>query len=131
MVAAQKFTNGSGRSVVVGLPESALATAAVERLHRRGWQVYRAATCEELRELACRHMPDAVVLPADGPDESGWLACAKLTRGQPRLRVIVVGERSGFALRFAYFVGAAAVVAPTASAAELVARVEGAVPLTV
>src|SRR5437773_1324862 len=39
MVAIRDFTNRAGRSVVVALPDSPLATAAVERLRQRGWQV--------------------------------------------------------------------------------------------
>jgi DNA-binding response OmpR family regulator len=131
MVAARNNMKCTGRSVVLALSDSALTTAVIERLERRGWRVYRAASCAEARKMTCRYLPEAVVLPADGPDESGWLTCAKLLRAQPRLRVVLVGEPSADGQRFSHFVGAAALVPPGVGAAELVARVEGAVPVAV
>jgi DNA-binding response OmpR family regulator len=116
------------RGVVLALPGSA---AAAERLRAGGWTVYRAASGEEARRLACRHLPEAVVLPTDGAVESGWLSCAKLLRAQPRLRVLLVGERSAAELRFARYVGAAELVPPGVGADELAERVEGAVPQAV
>jgi DNA-binding response OmpR family regulator len=104
-----------------------LVAALEEQLRQQGWTVHRAASCAKARRLACRHLPDALILPADSPDESGWLVCAKLVRAQPRMRVVLVGERTPFAVQFARFVGATALVPPGTSAEELVARVEGAV----
>ena len=127
MLAAQNFPNENGRSVVLALPESPLAAALEEQLRQQGWTVHRAASCAKARRLACRHLPDALILPADSPDESGWLTCAKLMRAQPRLRVVLVGERTAFAVQFARFVGATALVPPGAGAEEVLARVEGAV----
>jgi DNA-binding response OmpR family regulator len=127
MMAAQNFANETGRSVVVGLPESPMAAALEEQLRSQGWTVHRTTSCAKARRLACRHLPDALILPADSPDESGWLVCAKLVRAQPRLRVVLVGERTPFAVQFARFVGATALMPPTTGAEELVERIEGAV----
>src|SRR5438309_91994 len=93
MTTAQDLTTENCRKVVLALPESALATALDEHMRRDGWTVYRTTSCAKARRLACRHLPDALILSADSPDESGWLTCAKLSRAQPRLRVVLVGER--------------------------------------
>src|SRR5262245_2830297 len=117
-------------SVVVALPDTERQEAVADRLAARGWRVLHAATATEARRLACRHRPDAVVLPAEGPDESGYLACAKLRRAQPRVRVLLTGERSPVTVRFARFVGAATLVAADAAPARLaeaVARSAGTV----
>jgi DNA-binding NarL/FixJ family response regulator len=117
-------------AVVLALPDSTRTDAVAERLTARGWRVLWAATATEARRLACRHRADAVVLPVDGPDESGWLTCAKIRCARPRIRVLLVGERTPAALRFARFVGAAALVPADAGAARLaesVARCAGTV----
>ena len=69
--------NRTERSVVLALPESGVTTETADRLRWAGWRVFYATTRADLRRLACRMTPDAVVLPAEGPDESGWLTCAK------------------------------------------------------
>jgi DNA-binding response OmpR family regulator len=130
MLAERDLMNRDGPGVVLALPDADRAAAVADRLRRRGWRVIRATTGTEARKLACRHLPDAVVLPADGPVESGWLTAAKLLRAQPRLRVVLVGERTGSAARFARFLGATLAPADV-GAAELAARVAGAVPQTV
>jgi DNA-binding response OmpR family regulator len=128
---ARDITADHNRSVILALPESALANALDEQLRQHGWTVLRATSSARARRLACRHLPDALVLSADSPDESGWLTCAKLVRAQPQLHVVLVGERSAFSVRFARFVGASALVPPTAGVEEVMARVAGAVPLVV
>jgi DNA-binding response OmpR family regulator len=124
MVAAR---DNSNRNVVLALPESDVAAETAERLHGFGWRVHRVADCDALRELTCHMAPDVVVLPADGPDESGWLTCAKLMRAIPRLRVLVVGEPTGEATQMARFIGAEAPVPADVGAAELADRVQGAI----
>jgi DNA-binding response OmpR family regulator len=126
MLAVRDWAKQPGRGVVLALPDSPLATATAERLRESGWQVYRAATAEEARRLVGRYAPEAVVLPAEGGGESGWLTCAKLLRARPRLRVVLVGERSVAGPRLARFVGATGLVPPSAGADELAARVTGA-----
>ena len=114
--------SGRERGVVLAIPEPTLAAATAERLRTLGWQVWRATSPRDARRLAWRHFPEAVVLPADGSDESGWLTCAKLLRAQPRLRVLLVGERTPQADRLARFVGAVGLSGATVG--ELVGRVE-------
>jgi DNA-binding NarL/FixJ family response regulator len=113
----------TGPAVVLALPATARTRALTALLADRGWHVLRAATAAEARPLACRHRADAVVLSADGPGESGWLTCAKLRHARPRLRVLLVGDRTPAAVRFARFVGAAALVPADAGAARLAAAV--------
>lgn len=128
MLAARDLASRTTRSVVLALPESALAHEAADRLRRAGWRVDRAADCAELRRIAWRAVPEVVVLPADGFDESGWLTCAKLLRASPRLRVILVGAPDGQA--YARFVGAEVLVPADATAEELADCVEGTVTQT-
>jgi hypothetical protein len=128
MLAARDLKSRATRSAVLALPESPLANATADRLRRAGWRVYRATDCAGLRRLAWRVIPEVVVLPADGFDESGWLTCAKLLRASPRLRVILVGEPGGRA--YARFVGAEALVSADATAEELAECVDGSVTQT-
>src|SRR5437016_5408891 len=108
-----------GRSVVLALPESAVAAETAGRLRQSGWRVHRVADCESLRGLTCRMTPEVVVLPADGSDESGWLTCAKLLRAIPGLRVIVIGEQTVHGAQLARFIGAEALIPADTSAADL------------
>jgi DNA-binding response OmpR family regulator len=128
MLAGRDLAGRATRSVVIALPESHLATETAARLRHAGWRVYRAADCAGLRRLAWRALPEAVVLPASGFDETGWLTCAKLLRASPRLRVILVGEQDG--REYARFVGAEALVPADATAEELADCVEGSVVQT-
>jgi DNA-binding response OmpR family regulator len=107
-------------AVALALPDPIHADVVAERLQARGWRVLRAGTPVEIRRLAGRHRLDAVVLPIDSPDESGWIACAKLRCARPRLKVFLMGERTPAALRFAQFVGAADLVPTEVGAAQLV-----------
>jgi len=107
-------------AVALALPDPIQTEIVAERLQSRGWRVLRAGTPVEIRRLVGRHRLDAVVLPVDSPDESGWIACAKLRCARPRLKVFLLGERTPAALRFAQFVGAAGLIATNVGAAELV-----------
>src|SRR4029079_2821687 len=98
------------------------------RLRRSGWRVYRATDCAGLRHLAWRAMPEIVVLPAEGVDESGWLTCVKLLRSSPRLRGILVGPAGEQA--YAQFVGAEALLPADVTAADLADCIEAAVVQT-
>jgi DNA-binding NarL/FixJ family response regulator len=106
-------------AVALALPDRIL-TVVSERLQAQGWRVLRAGTPVEIRRLAGRHRLDAVVLPVDSPDESGWIACAKLRCARPRLKVFLMGERTPAAQRFAQFVGAEGLISPEIGAAQLV-----------
>src|SRR5437899_53810 len=106
-------------AAALALPDPLQTEAVAERLQARGWRVLRAGTPVEVRRLAGRHRLDAVVLPVDSPDESGWIACAKLRCARPRLKVFLLGERTPAALRFAEFVGAAELIPPEFGAARL------------
>jgi DNA-binding response OmpR family regulator len=106
------------------LPASGLAADATDLLSQAGWRVYRASDCDGLRRLAWRALPEVVVLPALGFDESGWLTCVKLLRASPRLRVILIGTPDD--QDYARFVGATALVSDHVSAVELVDLIMGA-----
>jgi hypothetical protein len=97
--------------VVLALPDVASAAAVDDRLRRCGWSVYRVASATDARRLVRELAPSAVVLPAESDDESGWLACAKLLRLRPGLRIVLVDDSpTADRERFTAFVGAAALV---------------------
>src|SRR3954469_14053416 len=125
MLAARDFAGRATRTVILGLPHSTFADDAADRLRRSGWRVYRATDCAGSRRLAWQAVPEVVVLPADGFDESGWLTCAKLLRASPRLRVILVGPAGEQA--YARFVGAEALLPASATGEDLTDCVEGSV----
>jgi len=106
MLATRDLASRATRSVVMMLPEPLCAMTLSTELRRTGWRVHSAESLCEMRKLVQRVMRTAVLLPAEGLSESGWLVCAKLLRSQPRLRVILVGELSERNERFARFVGA-------------------------
>jgi DNA-binding response OmpR family regulator len=116
----------ANRGVILALPDSTLKAVLTERLRRRGWHVWSAASHCELRRLAAAHFPAAAVLAAEGRDESGWLTCAKLQRAQPRMRVILIGHDDSEAECLAGFVGAAALLPPETDPSDLIAEIEGA-----
>jgi len=108
--------------VVVALPDSTGAEVQ-DWLTGRGWSAYRAGSAAEVRRLMRLVNPEALVLPADGSDESGWLACAKLRKQRPGLHVVLIdGEPSGDRERFAAFAGATALVSSGPGLAERVAE---------
>jgi DNA-binding response OmpR family regulator len=104
--------------------------ARVKRcLNRLGWEVYLAKSGARAMHLAHKLSPAVVVLDTELPDESGWLVCKKLTAQQPDLRVILVGnERGPEQVRFAHFVGAAALVLRQEGVASLAHEVLGLAP---
>jgi len=98
-------------------------------LNRLGWEVYLAKSGARARFLAHKLSPSVVVLDTELPDESGWLVCKKLTGAQPDLRVILVGSRRGpEQMRFARFVGAAALILRQEGVASLAHEVLGLAP---
>lgn len=114
-------SGGSGTAVCRSVPDAvkrtaprlilggrAFAARLAGHLRDLGWDVHTAADGDELRRLALRKKPYAVLLPADADGESGYLTCAKLRQCLPRVRVVLVGsEKTTEAERFAGFVGAA------------------------
>ncbi|HEY1191102.1 MAG TPA: response regulator, partial [Gemmata sp.] len=85
----------------------ALAAKLTEQLRQLGWEVHTVPTGHDVHTTAAATDPHAVLLPEAGSDESGYLACAKLRRTQPDLKVVVVGsERTPRREALALFVGA-------------------------
>ena len=113
------------RGAILAVPEATLRAVTTVRLRERGWRVWHARSTDELRQMACAHMPGVVVTPAEGWAESGWLTCAKLRRAQPRMRVVLLGDEEQESQRLARFVGAAALISPNVDAGELIAEIEG------
>jgi DNA-binding response OmpR family regulator len=72
-----------------------------------GVDLVGAGTASTARSLARLLTPEVIVLGAELPDESGYLACAKLKAERPEHKVYLVGRfASGEARRFARYVGA-------------------------
>jgi len=94
--------------LVFGYGNSAWAATWGRWFRRHGWEVPLAATAEETYDLVHRLAPTAVILDVDLPDESGWLACAKLTLTHADRQVYLVGDRlTERKQALARFVGAA------------------------
>lgn len=85
----------------------ALAAKVAERFRKLGWEVHTVAADHDVHVAAAETDPHAILLQETAGDESGYLACAKLRRTQPDLKVVVIGaERTARRERFAEFVGA-------------------------
>ena len=91
--------------VVVG-GGAGFAARAAERFLARGVDVCTAIALDDLHAIATRKNPTAVVLPVEAAGESGYLTCAKLRLSRPKMRVVLIGEATPRAERFARFVGA-------------------------
>ena len=112
--------------LILAHADSVYADLTCRSFRRLGWDVYRARTGPEVRRLARLMQPELVLLDTDLPEESGWLTCDKLTREQPRTRVILVGAATAPRDdQFAAFVGASALVNRADSMAQLLHDVCG------
>jgi len=76
-----------------------------EALRARGWDVHTAKS-EETVKAAIRKNPAAVVIPVCAVTESGFLTAAKLRKAKPKMKVVLIGERTKTAEKLARFVGA-------------------------
>jgi CheY-like chemotaxis protein len=113
---------GSKLVVVCG---RGFAPELADDLRGLGWEVCMVTDGPEARRLALRKRSQAVLLPAEGGYESGYLTCAKLRAADPGVRVVIVGpRRTPQAERFAQFVGAA-FVAESDGPAEVLKAVTG------
>ncbi len=91
------------RVVLVG-PTTQHAEAA-EQLRTLGWDVFTVPTVDDLVCTILARKPNAVVLPEETGTETGYLVAAKLRKAKPKLKVILVGQRTADGERFAKFVG--------------------------
>lgn len=110
--------------VVAGLNNTAFAAWIARRLRRLGWGVHLAQSAAEVRRLINEVSPQVVVLETRLPDESGWLACEKILRDDPTIKVVLVAsqpEHKGQA--FAEFVGAAALISQEEGVQALIDRI--------
>jgi DNA-binding response OmpR family regulator len=79
--------------LILAYKNSAHAARCGRYFRRLGWEVRLVATAAEARRLCSVCTPGAVILDIDLPDESGWLTCAKMTRDDIDLRVILLAEQ--------------------------------------
>lgn len=85
----------------------ALAAKLADQFRQLGWEVHTVPAGRDVYAAAAAADPHAVLVSEVGGDESGYLACAKLRRTQPNLKVVVVGsERTPKREALALFVGA-------------------------
>ena len=84
---------------------SAFADLMAEALRARGWDVHTVRS-EEAVKAAIKKNPAAVVIPVWAGAESGFLTAAKIRKAKPRLKVVLVGERTAKSEKLAKFVGA-------------------------
>src|SRR5260370_1377898 len=81
--------------LILAYVDSAHAVQCGRYFRRMGWEVRLVASAAEARRTASICGPRAVVLDTELPDESGWLACAKMTQEDPELRVYVLAPHRG------------------------------------
>jgi biotin carboxylase len=85
----------------------ALGARVAEQFRKLGWEVHTVTSARDVHAATAETDPHAVLLREEAGDESGYLACVKLLRTQPDLKVVVVGaEWTSERERFAEFVGA-------------------------
>ena len=76
--------------MIFAYADSAHAAQCGRYFRRLGWEVHLVASAAEARRLAQKTNPRVMVLDTELPDESGWLACAKLTHEDPSRRVVLL-----------------------------------------
>ena len=64
--------------LVFAYVDSAHAAQCSRFLRRQGWEVHLVTSAEQVHQLVQELNPQVVVLDLDLPDESGWLAAAKI-----------------------------------------------------
>jgi DNA-binding NarL/FixJ family response regulator len=112
MLALQEPLSAVRPTLVLAHADPLYAALIRQIFVRLRWDVHVSASGAEARELAAELTPSMVILDTELKDESGWLTCAKLTQEQPDLHVVLVADHIGASShQFAYFVGAAALVA--------------------
>lgn len=113
--------------VVIAAVGKRLERELAAHFAKRGWRVKHAVDAVQARRLAQCGRAEAVVLPADSPGESGFLACAKLARSadETDIRVVLVGEPGEENERYAEFAGAVGYVTKDAPTAEVVEMLAG------
>ena len=97
--------------LLIGYADNLSASRCARHFRRLGWEVHLAADANDARRLATRLVPHLTVLDAELPQEGGWACCARLTREDTRLRVVLLtGEVQQADRERASAVGAAGLV---------------------
>jgi DNA-binding response OmpR family regulator len=94
--------------LILGYVKSEFASRWGRFFRRQGWEVHLAADAGEARRLTHSLAPTAVVLDVEMPDETGWLAAAKMTQESPEVKILLVGARAPKRMTDVADVGAAA-----------------------
>jgi len=76
--------------LILAYADSAHAAQCGRFFRRHGWEVRLVASAAEARRLLTSLSPRAIVLDTELPDESGWLASAKMTQEDPSRNVILL-----------------------------------------
>jgi len=80
--------------MLLAYSDSAHAARCVRYFRRLGWEVHMVASGALAQRLANELAPQAVVLDADLPDESGWLSAAKIGLLPPEHRIVLLADRA-------------------------------------
>jgi DNA-binding response OmpR family regulator len=109
--------------IVISLEGLSNATELKSLFLAHGFDVHTAKTAKEARQLSRHRQTVASILSTEGNKlESGWLTCKKMLLEQPKLRIVLLGNRpSAKSERFAHFLGASAYLS-TASSPQTIAR---------
>ena len=111
--------------LVLGLGATGLAEQVAAHFRDLGWDVAHAATGADAGRAAYKCKPTAVVMSAELPGESGFLACAKVRLTRPAMRVVLVGPEGGRNAGWARQAGAAGYLPETAGVAAVARAVLG------
>jgi DNA-binding NarL/FixJ family response regulator len=119
-----------GRRLLVAHGDAKYVAAISSQFRHLGWDVQVAKNAADVRQLARTAPPTAVIMAADGPEETGWLTCAKLMREHASCKVILVSrDLAPECFRLTQFVGATALVGQNDGVQALVDEVYGEVQL--
>lgn len=113
-------------SLLLVYSDSAHAAQTARYFRRHGWEVHLAASGAESYRLVQQLKPRVTVVDTELPDESGWLACAKITLQHPDHEVVLLtSERSEECQARLANVGARALVARSEGVAALASHILG------
>ncbi len=96
--------------VIVAHVDGEVRKAITKHLHTCGWNVISVDTCSQLFSRLKAWPGAKVVLSTKMPDESGYLACSKVLKSQPTIKIHLIDSKPDQAdERLAAFVGAASI----------------------
>ena len=79
--------------MLLGYVDSAHAALCGRHFRRLGWEVHLVSSAAEAYRFLLTNSPRAIVLDTELPDETGWLACAKLRLEDTNSRLFLLAPQ--------------------------------------